>query len=128
MCDDGTNQMEAHMHHFREYAGESVMTAKQHPLQCPDCEDGTRWVSRHGGNDPDVWAVECESCNGSGNRRCESVGCGNGWRSQCPDDAVGIGPDNEAFCADHLAECDNDKEDNKEQSLWRTIRDGREPW
>lgn len=33
---------------------------------CPDCDDGLRYVSRHGGNDPDV-RVEgpCHTCNGA---------------------------------------------------------------
>ena len=35
--------------------------------ECPDCEDGTRWTSRYGGNDPDVWpAGPCETCDGTG--------------------------------------------------------------
>ena len=35
-------------------------------LPCPHCEDGTRWVSRYGGNDPDVWATQCPECDGAG--------------------------------------------------------------
>jgi hypothetical protein len=35
--------------------------------ECPDCEDGTRWTSRYGGNDPDVWRTgPCETCDGTG--------------------------------------------------------------
>ena len=43
--------------------------------RCPHCEDGTKWVSRYGGNDPDVWAVECDDCDGGGNVRCDEPGC-----------------------------------------------------
>lgn len=35
-------------------------------IACEACEDGTVWVSRHGGNDPDVWATECADCCGRG--------------------------------------------------------------
>ena len=35
-------------------------------IECPHCEDGTIWKSKHGGNDPDVWAVKCEACDGTG--------------------------------------------------------------
>ena len=35
--------------------------------ECPDCEDGIRYTSKYGGNDPDVWADgPCETCDGSG--------------------------------------------------------------
>ena len=34
---------------------------------CPHCEQGTRWTSRYGGNDPDVWRVgPCETCDATG--------------------------------------------------------------
>ena len=38
------------------------------PLTEPysECEDGTIWRSKHGGNDPDVWAVKCGVCDGFG--------------------------------------------------------------
>lgn len=51
------------------------MTPHADPPRCPHCEDGTRWVSRHGGNDPDVWPVPCEECDGAGNVRCDEPGC-----------------------------------------------------
>ena len=44
---------------------------------CRDCEDGTRWTSRHGGNDPDVWSTgACETCDGTGIQQvcCEACG------------------------------------------------------
>jgi hypothetical protein len=32
---------------------------------CPACDDGWRWTSRYGGNDPDVWrAGPCLTCEG----------------------------------------------------------------
>jgi excinuclease UvrABC ATPase subunit len=34
--------------------------------ECPLCEDGKVWASKYGGNDPDVWAVKCEACDGTG--------------------------------------------------------------
>jgi hypothetical protein len=40
------------------------------PIPCPHCEDGLRWVSRYGGNDPNVWSVECEDCEGTGVSIC----------------------------------------------------------
>jgi hypothetical protein len=40
--------------------------------------EGRVWMSRHGGNDPDVWdAGPCENCGGSGNAWCEE--CGNDY-------------------------------------------------
>lgn len=51
-------------------------------IVCPDCDDGIRWVSRHGGNDPDVSPVRCDRCDGEG----EVPLCCDG----CPDpEAVG---------------------------------------
>ncbi len=35
-------------------------------IECPDCEEGKVWASRWGGNDPDVWAVPCKRCDGTG--------------------------------------------------------------
>jgi hypothetical protein len=35
-------------------------------ITCEACEDGTVWVSHHGGNDPNVWAVGCMECYGRG--------------------------------------------------------------
>lgn len=46
-------------------------------VQCPHCEDGICYISRYGGNDPDVWRVGlCETCEGSGGvpLRCEDCG------------------------------------------------------
>jgi DnaJ-class molecular chaperone len=35
--------------------------------ECPRCHgEGKVWASRWGGNDPDVWAVKCEVCDGTG--------------------------------------------------------------
>ena len=35
--------------------------------ECPCCQgEGKVWASRWGGNDPDVWAVKCECCDGAG--------------------------------------------------------------
>lgn len=44
---------------------------------CPDCEDGTAWKSRRGGNDPDVWATACERCDVSGEVPVWCSGCRN---------------------------------------------------
>lgn len=45
------------------------MTTRSFP--CPDCEDGIRWTSRYGGNDPDTYpAGKCETCGGDGLARC----------------------------------------------------------
>ena len=43
-------------------------------ITCDACEDGTVWVSRHGGNDPDVYATACFFCRGLGKVKvyCES--------------------------------------------------------
>lgn len=42
---------------------------------CPYCEDGIRWTSRYGGNDPDVWPVgPCDMCDGTGERVCDECG------------------------------------------------------
>ncbi len=63
---------------------------------CPDCEDGTIWRSKYGGNDPDVWPVRCERCDGTGEL---PVTC-EGW--QCHEPAVTrIGAD--PCCAVHAA-------------------------
>lgn len=35
-------------------------------VECPDCEEGTIWKSRRGGNDPDVWPTTCPTCEGCG--------------------------------------------------------------
>lgn len=36
-------------------------------VECPACHgEGKNWASRHGGNDPDVWSVFCETCEGLG--------------------------------------------------------------
>jgi hypothetical protein len=46
-------------------------------IVCDRCEEGTRWTSRYGGNDPDVWPVGlCEACDGTGTRElcCELCG------------------------------------------------------
>jgi hypothetical protein len=44
------------------------MMAAPKPLTepCSECEDGTIWRSKYGGNDPDVWAVKCGVCDGTG--------------------------------------------------------------
>ena len=66
--------------------------------ECPHCADGTRWTSRFGGNDPDVWSTgACETCYGTGilTLRCE------GWR--CDADAVGT-YDGANWCGECLAE------------------------
>lgn len=52
-------------------------TAAPLTVACPHCEQGTRWTSRYGGNDPDVWRVgPCETCDGTGYREicCELCG------------------------------------------------------
>lgn len=47
--------------------------SKDEALECPDCESGRRWVSKHGGNDPDVRDVRCERCDGSGKLDAEKA-------------------------------------------------------
>jgi hypothetical protein len=48
-------------------AASSCAAPKPLTLVCDRCEDGTRWTSRHGGNDPDVWPIgRCETCDGTG--------------------------------------------------------------
>ena len=63
---------------------------------CDDCEDGTRWVSRHGGLDPDVWPVRCDACDGAGEvvRECE------GWLCHRPATVLVAFPDgaSEPYC------------------------------
>lgn len=35
--------------------------------ECPRCHgEGKIWVSRYGGNDPDVWPNVCPDCQGTG--------------------------------------------------------------
>jgi hypothetical protein len=51
------------------------MTKIERPLPCPDCEEGMRETSRHGGNDPDTWLIRCETCDGAGIARCHAPGC-----------------------------------------------------
>lgn len=65
-------------------------------LPCPHCEDGTRWVSRYGGNDPDTWATKCLECDGTGNQEflCDY--------QLCPEPATEE-INNEYFCAIHGA-------------------------
>ena len=47
-------------------------------VECPDCEDGTRWTSRYGGNDPDVWRTgPCDRCDQTGQAILECNHCGN---------------------------------------------------
>jgi hypothetical protein len=61
---------------------------------CPDCEDGIRWISKLGGNDPVVSPRACEYCEGTGEKTlfCEGFGCdadaaeffqGYAWCSAC---------------------------------------------
>jgi len=69
-------------------------------LPCPHCEDGTQWRSRYGGNDPDVWAVTCEECSGTGFSRCSHINNRNGSRLCCIEDAVQDTPDG-PMCAEH---------------------------
>jgi len=63
--------------------------------ECPHCEDGTVWRSRHGGNDPDVWAVRCEECDGTGE---VVVSC------ECCREAASERFDGLMLCAAHAAE------------------------
>ena len=82
------------------------------PLPCPDCEDGTRWVSRYGGNDPDVWARQCESCDGDGIQRCEHRA---DRFARCGCEAVAINDDGAALCDLHLGQwADEQAEDGLE--------------
>ena len=64
-------------------------------ITCPDCEDGTVWRSRHGGNDPDVWAVRCEECDGTGIETLHCDGCRNEATEMF---------DGAPWCAAHAAE------------------------
>ena len=70
------------------------------PISCPHCEDGTVWKSRYGGNDPNVWAVECDECEGSGVVTCTHCDITNHQRFFCRDDAVEH-TDDGAMCAVH---------------------------
>jgi hypothetical protein len=66
--------------------------------ECPHCEDGIKYTSRNGGNDPDVWSTgACETCDGTGTLplKCE------GFR--CDADAVGTF-DDANWCPKCLAE------------------------
>ena len=54
----------------------SCAAPKPLTIACDRCEDGTRWTSRFGGNDPDVWPVgRCETCDGTGLRTLCCDGC-----------------------------------------------------
>jgi len=70
------------------------------PIPCPHCEDGLRWVSRYGGNDPDVWSVECEDCEGTGVVTCGWCDVVNHNRFFCREDAVEH-TDDGPMCAAH---------------------------
>lgn len=63
---------------------------------CNDCEDGTRWRSRYGGNDPNVWPTRCDACDGAGEvvRYCE------GWLCHRPATMLVAFPDgaSEPYC------------------------------
>lgn len=66
-------------------------------MNCPSCGgEGHVYKSRYGGNDPDVWEVTCESCDGSGGQECE--------RRDCHAYAVGRNGDGEALCLGCLVE------------------------
>ncbi len=71
---------------------------------CQECEDGVRWKSKYGGNDPDVWPVRCERCDGTGEIE---VFC-DGWK--CHELAVAR-LDGDPCCARHLAEWLADEEE-----------------
>jgi DnaJ-class molecular chaperone len=44
-------------------------------VACEVCGgEGHTLHSRYGGNDPDVWAVPCRACNGTGGMICEAEG------------------------------------------------------
>jgi hypothetical protein len=64
-------------------------------IDCPHCEDGVGFKSRHGGNDPDVWAVRCEECDGTGE---VVVSC------ECCREAASERFDGLMLCAAHAAE------------------------
>jgi hypothetical protein len=63
---------------------------------CNTCEAGTRWVSRHGGLDPDARPVRCDACDGTGEvvRYCE------GWLCHRPANVLITFPDgaSEPYC------------------------------
>ena len=44
---------------------------------CEACEDGIKYKSRYGGNDPDTWPTRCDACDGEGTlvRYCEGWLC-----------------------------------------------------
>lgn len=75
-------------------------------IQCQECEDGTRYTSRYGGSDPDVYPVParfsfprgwCEACESTGSLtlKCED------WR--CDADAVEM-VDDAPWCRVHADE------------------------
>jgi hypothetical protein len=42
------------------------------PLPCQDCDgEGRVYRSHWGGNDPNGWMVDCEICEGTGDRGCD---------------------------------------------------------
>jgi len=45
-------------------------------ISCSMCGgEGTKYASRYGGNDPDVYPIgQCEACEGSGDQMCEDCG------------------------------------------------------
>jgi hypothetical protein len=59
--------------------GTSVLQGREHVrVECEHCEDGIRWTSRYGGNDPDVWPVgRCETCDGTGRVEVVCEWCGD---------------------------------------------------
>lgn len=64
--------------------------------ECPDCEEGRRYVSKWGGNDPDVWTVRCDRCDGTGELMlwCE------GWKCHEPaTELVRDGTSHDPYCA-----------------------------
>ena len=77
-------------------------------IDCPHCEDGTVWRSRHGGNDPDVWAVRCEECDGTGIETLHCDGCRNEATEMF---------DGAPWCAAHAAEMRKDEQFEKIEVL-----------
>lgn len=65
---------------------------------CEHCEDGIRWTSRFGGNDPDVSPSHCDDCDGTGERIVMCDACpdtlatefhdGQWWCDVCWKDAM----------------------------------------
>ena len=64
-------------------------------ILCPHCEEGTRYVSRRGGNDPNVSPEFCETCDGEG----EVALCCDGCREDAVDWFAGF-----KWCQDCLDE------------------------